>query len=95
MKNIVLKINGMTCAACANAVERATKKLEGITESNVNFDAKKLNITYDETKLTVDDIKKAVSIAGYEALEEVADKKVFIPVQGMTCPACANRVGRR
>lgn len=94
MKSEALKINGMTCAACAKAVERATKKLEGVTESNVNFATEKLNITYDETKLTVEDIKSAVSKAGYEAIEEIADKEVVIPIQGMTCAACVKTVER-
>lgn len=94
MKHDVLKINGMSCAACARTVERVTGKLEGVTESNVNFATEKLSITYDETKLTLDDIKKSVSKAGYEALEEVNAKEVSIPIQGMTCAACAKTIER-
>jgi Cu+-exporting ATPase len=94
MKHEILKINGMTCAACAKNVERVTGKLVGVTESSVNFASEKLNIAYDETKLTVEDIKKAVSKAGYEALEEVTAKEVLIPIQGMTCAACAKTIER-
>jgi Cu+-exporting ATPase len=94
MKNSVFKINGMTCAACAKTVERVTGKLEGVAESSVNFATEKLIISYDETKLTVDDIKKAISKAGYEALEEAGIKEVSIPIQGMTCAACAKAIER-
>ena len=94
MRSESYRINGMTCAACARAVERATKKLEGVTESNVNFATEKLGITFDETKLAGDDIKKAVSKAGYEAIEETAAREVSIPIQGMTCAACARTVER-
>lgn len=94
MKNAVFKINGMTCAACAKAVERATKKLGGVSESGVNPASEKLHITYDETCLTPDDIKKAVFKAGYEALEEVPAKEVILPLQGMTCAACAKAIER-
>ena len=94
MKLDVFKINGMTCAACAKTVERVTGKLAGVTQSSVNFATEKLHITYDESKLTVADIKKAVSKAGYEALEEVSAKEVSIPIQGMTCAACAKTIER-
>lgn len=66
-----LKIEGMTCAACAKAVERAVKKLEGVNEANVNFATEKLNISYDSSKLSTGDIKKAVEKAGYKPIEEV------------------------
>jgi superfamily II DNA or RNA helicase len=57
-----LKIEGMTCAACAKAVERAAKKLEGVTEANVNYATEKLNISYDDGLVSVGDIQTAVEI---------------------------------
>lgn len=94
MRSEALKIIGMTCVSCAKGVERATKKLEGVSDSNVNFATEKLNITYDETKLAIADIIAAVSKAGYEAIEEVSNKEVSIPIQGMTCAACVKAVER-
>jgi len=63
----MLKIEGMTCAACSKAVERVTKKLDGVQESNVNLATEKLNITFDENKVSLDDIKQAIEKAGYKA----------------------------
>ena len=60
----------MTCAACAKAIERVTKKLDGVIESNVNFATEKLNIIYEPSKVRISDIKKAVEKAGYKVLEE-------------------------
>ncbi len=94
MRSEALKIIGMTCVSCAKGVERATKKLEGVSDSNVNFATEKLNITYDETKLAIADIIAAVSKAGYEAIEEAADKEVIIPIQGMTCAVCVKTIER-
>jgi P-type Cu+ transporter len=94
MKKDSLKILGMTCAACAKAAERAVKKLAGVTEASVNFSTEKLNITYDEATVTLDVIKEAVAKAGYEALEEKVEKEVSIPIQGMTCAACAKAIER-
>ncbi|MDI6619533.1 MAG: heavy metal translocating P-type ATPase [Clostridiales bacterium] len=60
----------MTCAACARTIERVTKKLDGVTESNVNFAADKLSIVYDSSKVRVTDIKRAIEKAGYKALDD-------------------------
>jgi Cu+-exporting ATPase len=90
MSTKVLKIQGMTCAACAKAVERVTKKLSGVTEANVNYATEKLNINFDESKVTLSDIQNAVSKAGYTALIESSNKS--LKIEGMTCAACAKSV---
>ena len=87
-----LKIEGMTCAACAKAVERASKKLQGVTEANVNFATEKLNIHFDETKVAIADIQSAVEKAGYKAIIESSTKT--LKIEGMTCAACAKAVER-
>lgn len=72
-KNVInetFNIEGMTCASCSRAVERATQKLEGVTEATVNLATEKLTISYDKKKLTSEDIKKAVDKAGYKAIDE-------------------------
>ena len=57
----------MTCAACSSAVERVTRKMAGVEESNVNLTTGVLLITYDETKLTSADIIAKVERAGFGA----------------------------
>ncbi len=66
-------ITGMTCAACSSAVERVTRKLAGVSESNVNLTTGILTITYDETQLSQDDIIAKVDRAGFGA-ELAVDK---------------------
>lgn len=87
-----LKIEGMTCAACAKAVERASKKLQGVTEASVNFATEKLNVSFDDTQVGVPDIQAAIEKAGYKASIESANKTMKI--EGMTCAACAKAVER-
>lgn len=60
-------IKGMTCAACSSAVERVTRKMDGVAESNVNLTTGFLTITYDETKITPEDIVKKIDRAGFGA----------------------------
>ena len=58
-------ITGMTCAACSSAVERVTRKLDGVEASNVNLATGKLTIRYDTEKVTPDLIIAKVDRAGF------------------------------
>jgi Cu+-exporting ATPase len=92
MESQVLSIRGMTCAACAQRIEKTVKKLPGIGQASVNLASEKLFVEYDESALKLDDIKQAVSKIGYEVVEKAANQSVTIPIGGMTCAACAQRV---
>lgn len=60
-------ITGMSCAACSSAVERVTRKMPGVSESNVNLTTALLTITYDESQISNDDIMVKVEKAGFGA----------------------------
>ena len=92
MANKTLKIEDMTCAACARAVERAVGKLEGISQAKVNLATEKLTVEYDENKINVETIQNAVDKAGYKAVRETVAKT--LKIEGMTCAACAKAVER-
>ncbi len=66
-------ITGMTCAACSGAVERVTRKLEGVAESNVNLTTGILTITYDENRVTSEAIVAKVERAGFGASIDLKD----------------------
>lgn len=70
MTNKTLKIEGMTCAACVRAVERAVNKIDGINEVHVNLATEKLTTSFDPQNVRISDIKKAVEKAGYKAVED-------------------------
>jgi len=67
-----LKIQGMTCAACVRAVERAVGKVEGVAQVAVNFATEKAQVTFEADAVRISDIKQAVKDAGYQALSEEA-----------------------
>ena len=92
MKNKTYKIEGMTCAACSRAVERAFRKVDGATEVSVNLATEKMNITFDEEKLQEEEIIKAVEKAGYKAIS--LTKPINFKIEGMTCAACSRAVER-
>ena len=67
MKTEIYHIEGMHCAACSSAVERVTRKLPGVQSSSVNLTTAKMTITYDETKVTQQQIEAKVERAGFHA----------------------------
>ena len=67
MKKEVYCISGMTCASCSSAVERVTRKLTGVSHSEVNLATNKMTIEYDEGVLKPEDIITKVERAGFGA----------------------------
>ena len=90
MENIFFSIDGMTCASCAQTVEKAAQKLPGVKTANVNLATEKMNIQFDSSALTEADIQKAVADAGYTAISNTV-KKTF-NIEGMTCASCAQTI---
>ena len=62
-------VTGMTCAACSSGIERTVNKLEGVSFCAVSLMGENMEVEYDETKLTEEEIKKAVFALGYGAYD--------------------------
>ncbi|WP_394237574.1 heavy metal translocating P-type ATPase [Niallia oryzisoli] len=90
MTEKTLNIEGMTCASCAQRIEKVTKQLPGVVASSVNLATEKMNIHYDENATSLQDIQVAVEKAGYKAVAHT-EKKTFA-ISGMTCASCAQRI---
>lgn len=88
IQSISLSITGMTCAACANRIEKNLSKLAGVKQVNVNLATEKALVTYDPAQASVEKMIEKVKKTGYGVQEE----KVILDIIGMTCAACANRV---
>ncbi|BAP18295.1 heavy metal translocating P-type ATPase [cyanobacterium endosymbiont of Epithemia turgida] len=67
MKTYHLKLQGMSCAGCASAIEKVIQEVEGVTQGNVNFAISQATVTYDPTKTNLSVIQQAVKDAGYNA----------------------------
>lgn len=90
MRKTIMKIKGMTCAACVKAVERSVSEM--VSKVNVNLATEKMTVEYDESRTTVEAIAHAVREAGYEAEEELPRQTLMLSIQGMTCAACVKAV---
>jgi len=60
-------VEGMTCASCVNRIERYLRKVEGVTEANVNLATESASVTFDPARVSLEDLGRAVEAAGYEA----------------------------
>ena len=89
-KQITLPITGMTCANCANTIERNLKKLEGVKAASVNLASERATVVYDPELIGQERIIQRISEVGYG----VATAKADLPIVGMTCANCANTIER-
>ncbi|CAH2212220.1 Copper ion binding protein CopP [Tepidibacter aestuarii] len=82
--NKSFNIEGLHCASCVNALEKAMHKLEGVQEASVNLATNKMEIKYKEDVISEQEIVEAVSKAGFKAITNENIREIVIPVQGMT-----------
>lgn len=66
-----LDITGMTCAACANRIEKGLNKLPGVTSATVNFAMETARVEYAPGEVTIEDIERKVEQLGYAAVERI------------------------
>ena len=90
-KEVSLQIQGMTCAACANKIEKGLNKLDGVVEANVNFAIEKTKVVYNPEKTKIQDFEDKIEKLGYH----VAHDKQTFDISGMTCAACATKIEKR
>uniref|UniRef100_UPI0035A0D376 heavy metal translocating P-type ATPase n=1 Tax=Jeotgalibaca porci TaxID=1868793 RepID=UPI0035A0D376 len=91
MESKVFSIEGMTCASCAQTVEKAAKKVHGVTKASVNLATEKLSIEYNEPTFSVENLQKAVDNSGYELIAQGGKTQTFA-IEGMTCASCAQTI---
>ncbi|MGB6406309.1 MAG: copper chaperone CopZ [Planococcus donghaensis] len=66
MQTKTLDVKGMTCGHCKMSVEGALKGLEGVSAVEVDLNAGKVDVTYDESKVSTENMKEAVEDQGYK-----------------------------
>lgn len=65
-KRITLKINGMECPNCSMILEGIEDKLRGVIKAEASYHKAQLIIEYEESELSIDQIKAEVKRMGYE-----------------------------
>ncbi|MCW4031209.1 MAG: heavy metal translocating P-type ATPase, partial [Candidatus Bathyarchaeota archaeon] len=84
-KKITLGITGMTCATCALTNEEELANLPGVNKASVNFNLERATITYDPSRVKLQDFVKTIEDVGYG----VGTAKITIAIGNMSCSSCA------
>jgi len=64
------------CEMCKETIE-GSLKADGITEADWNTETKVLSVTYDSTKITLDQVQKNVAAVGYDNVKYKGDDKAY------------------
>jgi Cu+-exporting ATPase len=89
-QTVELDVLGMTCASCANTVERTLSRTEGVEAAHVNIATERASVTFDPAVVDLSRLVGKVREVGYDAAVE----RVVLPIGGMTCAACVRHVER-
>lgn len=66
MQTKTLDVKGMTCGHCKMSVEGALENLDGVSTVEVDLNTGKVEVSYDESKVSLDNMKEAVEDQGYD-----------------------------
>jgi Cu+-exporting ATPase len=87
-KRLEMPVAGMSCASCVVKVEKGLSKLRGVLDAKVNFATEKATVIFDPDQVQEKDFIQTIKELGYEAGVE----KVTLPIQGMSCASCVEKV---
>ena len=66
MKNIIIKIKGMGCQNCVNAVTESLTELDGVSKVNVSLEKESAEVEFDESKINESKMIEAIEELEYE-----------------------------
>ncbi len=87
MNKVILKIDGMSCSACSNGLEKYLNKQPGVISASVNLVLAQSMIEYDDS-IKIEDLNRFIKEAGFESLgiydpkleDKKDNKKIFLIV---------------
>ncbi|MBG9989391.1 copper-translocating P-type ATPase [Aerococcaceae bacterium DSM 111176] len=90
-------VEGLTCASCAQTVEKTLSKFPGINEASVNLATEKATVSYTDPSITFEALQDAVNKSGYTLVDQTdswgeSSNHQNFSISGMTCASCAQTV---
>lgn len=61
-----LKVKGMHCGSCAMSIDEELEELAGVTEAKTSYRKEVTEVSFDESLVDLDAIRKTISSLGYE-----------------------------
>ncbi|MGO2695780.1 heavy-metal-associated domain-containing protein [Bavariicoccus seileri] len=71
MSKATLTLETLSCPSCLQKIESAVKGLDGVDQSSVKvlFNSSKVKTNFDEDKVTIEEIEKAIEDLGYPVIK--------------------------
>ncbi|MBT2624176.1 copper chaperone CopZ [Bacillus sp. ISL-32] len=66
MKNVKLNVQGMSCGHCVKAIEGSVGQLEGVNQVNVELDESLVEVSFNESQVSIDKIRDTIEDQGYD-----------------------------
>lgn len=90
-------VEGLTCASCAQTVEKTLSKYPGIDNASVNLTTEKATVSYSDPSITFEVLRDAVDKSGYTLIDQTDNwsettNHQNYSISGMTCASCAQTV---
>ena len=63
-------VQGMTCASCEESIKHAINELDGIVSVTPSFEKENTEVKFDKTKISKEDIEKAINSTGYKVIDK-------------------------
>jgi Cu+-exporting ATPase len=89
-RRLDIGVQGMSCASCVSAVEKALRAVPGVAEASVNLAAERASIHFDAARVQPPALVAAIRGAGYTPVAE----RTTIPVSGISCASCVAAIER-
>ena len=90
-KRTVLKIGGMHCAGCVSSIQKSVSDVPGVNKVEVNLATEKATLEFDQTKVKLDSIEKAIEEIGYKVVYE----KLTLKLGGVSDSTDAERIEQK
>ncbi len=68
MENVIIKVEGMSCSHCENAIKKAVGTMDGVDKVSVSLEAKSVAVDFDSSVVSLDNIKQAIEDQGYDVM---------------------------
>src|SRR6266849_701502 len=90
-KRTVIKIGGMHCAGCVSSIQKSVSDVPGVNKVEVNLATEKATLEFDQTKVKLDSIEKAIEEIGYKVVYE----KLTLKLGGVSDSTDAERLEQK
>jgi Cu+-exporting ATPase len=87
-ERVDLPITGMSCASCAQTIQKGLSELQGVNKASVNLATSKATIFYDPKRVGVNSFISSIRGSGYD----VGTVSIELPIQGIDCASCVQKI---